>query len=284
MNTAHNLRVVHDLDDPQQPDDTLTALQRGADPADPTEHDTDVADWRAETIATQWEPESQLVGALMWLPAACVRRILELVPDTAIWRPMNRWAYELIRSLVDDARDPDPVTVLARGKTQPAADALQPDQPPTPERHKRLALLPGRSLHQHRDSGRRGKLRPRCPRRGLPARLPRTRNPHAAARRNRHRQRRSHRTIHANPRRAGRTVALLRSRRQTRMGHTLICRGQTATAPRRARHRDRRPRRRRRRRQQDPDPRPISLGCTRLDRNPARPLCSPGWQASEVVR
>lgn len=140
MNTAHNLRVVHDLDDPQQPADTLTALQRGAGPADPTEHDTDVVDWRAETIATQWEPESQLVGALMWLPAACVRRILELVPDTAIWRPMNRWAYELIRSLVDDARDPDPVTVLARGKTQPAADALQPDQPPTPERHKRLAL------------------------------------------------------------------------------------------------------------------------------------------------
>jgi hypothetical protein len=93
MNTAHNLRVVHDLDDPQQLDDTLTALQRGAGPADPTEHDTDVADWRAETIATQLEPESQLVGALMWLPAACVRRILELVPDTAIWRPMNRWAY-----------------------------------------------------------------------------------------------------------------------------------------------------------------------------------------------
>ena len=103
MNTAHNLRVVHDLDDPQQLDDTLTALQRGAGPADPTEHDTDVADWRAETIATQWEPESQLVGALMWLPAACVRRILELVPDTAIWRPMNRWAYVMYSRTVFDS-------------------------------------------------------------------------------------------------------------------------------------------------------------------------------------
>jgi replicative DNA helicase len=48
--------------------------------------------------------------------------------------------YELIRALVDDGRDPDPVTALARGKHQPAADALQPDQSPTPERHKRLAL------------------------------------------------------------------------------------------------------------------------------------------------
>jgi hypothetical protein len=53
---------------------------------------------------------------------------------------MNRWAYELIRALVDDGRDPDPVTVLARAKHQPAADALTPNQPPAPERHHRLAL------------------------------------------------------------------------------------------------------------------------------------------------
>ena len=68
MSTARNLQVVPD--DPQQPADTL---QRGADPAEPASNDTDFTDWRAETIATQWEPENQLTGALMWMPAARVR-------------------------------------------------------------------------------------------------------------------------------------------------------------------------------------------------------------------
>ena len=140
MTTARNLQIVPNPGDPQQPADPPVALQRGADPAGLASSDTDFTDWRAETIATQWEPESQLVGALLWMPAARARPILELVPDPAIWRPMNRWAYELVRAIVDDGRDPDPVTVLARGKHQPAADALQPDQPPTPQRHKRLAL------------------------------------------------------------------------------------------------------------------------------------------------
>jgi replicative DNA helicase len=48
--------------------------------------------------------------------------------------------YELIRALVDKGRDPDPVTVLAQAKHQPAADALTPRQPPAPEQLHRLAL------------------------------------------------------------------------------------------------------------------------------------------------
>jgi len=71
--------------------------------------------WRGETVAVQWEPESQLVGALMWLPAARVR-------------PMTRWVYEIIRKLVADGRDPDPVAVLARAGHQAAAQALAPDR------------------------------------------------------------------------------------------------------------------------------------------------------------
>jgi hypothetical protein len=124
MNTAHNLRVVHDPDD--QDPETLGALQRGAGPADPTEHNTDGADWRAETIATQLEPESQLIGALMWLPAACVRRILELVPDTAIWRPMNRWAYVMYsRTLFASPTDGTFGGRLRRWTVSPANPRLQ---------------------------------------------------------------------------------------------------------------------------------------------------------------
>jgi hypothetical protein len=65
------------------------ALHLIAEP-DHSEPDTD---WRSETLAAQWEPESQLVGALLWMPASRALPILELVPDTAIWRPMNRWVY-----------------------------------------------------------------------------------------------------------------------------------------------------------------------------------------------
>lgn len=110
------------------------------DPADAVAPIESGDEWRGEAVAAQWEPESQLIGALMWLPAARVRPILEIVPDTAIWGPMNRWAYEIIRALVDDGRNPDPVTVLARAKHHAAGDALHTDRPPTPGQHHRLAL------------------------------------------------------------------------------------------------------------------------------------------------
>ena len=50
-----------------------------------------------KNVLRQWDPESQLVGALMHLPAAQVAPILNLVPDSAIWRPETRWAVRYVR-------------------------------------------------------------------------------------------------------------------------------------------------------------------------------------------
>jgi replicative DNA helicase len=123
MTTAHRapLQVV--------PDDQVDDAD-----IDPTD------EWRGESIATQWDPENQLIGALMWMRSTRARTFLELIPDAAIWRPMNRWAYEIIRHLVDAGRDPDPVTVLAHAGQHPATQALHPDQAPTPGQHHRLAM------------------------------------------------------------------------------------------------------------------------------------------------
>jgi replicative DNA helicase len=78
---------------------------------------------RDETIARQWDPEAQLVGALMHLSAAQGDPILKLVPDSAIWRPATRWAMELIRYLVAQNADPDPVTVLHTARRRGPVDA-----------------------------------------------------------------------------------------------------------------------------------------------------------------
>ncbi|HYB39479.1 MAG TPA: hypothetical protein VEF72_29640 [Mycobacterium sp.] len=99
-------------------------LEMVPDP-DTDEPDVGVDDWRAETVLRQWDPERQLIGALMWLTAAQARPVLELVPDTAIWRPMTRWAYEIIRSLVAAGRDPNAVIVLRTAASQPPADDIR---------------------------------------------------------------------------------------------------------------------------------------------------------------
>jgi replicative DNA helicase len=98
------------------------------------------SDSRPESVVRQWEPEHQLLGALMHLSAARATPLLVLVPDHAIHHPMTRWAYELIRALVDSGRDPDPVAVLAAGRRQPARAALDPQHAPSPSQHHRLAL------------------------------------------------------------------------------------------------------------------------------------------------
>lgn len=97
-------------------------------------------DWRTTTVIDQYSPEHQLIGSLMWLPADAARPLLDLVPDTAIWRPQTRWALELIRRVVEEGKTPTPPTVLAAGTRHAANDALNPDQPPTAEQHRRLAL------------------------------------------------------------------------------------------------------------------------------------------------
>ncbi len=97
-------------------------------------------DWRAQSVIDQYSPEHQLVGSLLWLGIDEARYLLDLVPDTAIWRPQTRWAYELIRRAVDSGDTPTPPAVLALGRRQSAYDSLDPGQPPTAERHRQLSL------------------------------------------------------------------------------------------------------------------------------------------------
>jgi LmbE family N-acetylglucosaminyl deacetylase len=89
--------------------------------------DTAAPGWRAETTLRQWDPEAQLVGALLHLPAARVAPILALVPDAAIWHPDHRWAYEIVRHLVDAGADPDPVVVLRTARHRPPSDGGHSD-------------------------------------------------------------------------------------------------------------------------------------------------------------
>ena len=120
MNTTRNLQVVPEPDDNVAPADVVT--------------------WRGEIVAAQWEAEHQLVGALLWLPAVIARPTLEMVPDHAITDPLTRWAYELIRGVVDAGNDPTPPAVLAAARQQPARDALEPNRPPTAQPLHRIAM------------------------------------------------------------------------------------------------------------------------------------------------
>lgn len=108
---------------------------------DPAEDVVDLdSEWRSQTVVDEYSPEHQFIGALMWLSANEARPFLELVPRSAIWRPLTRWAYELISAVVDEGADPTPVKVLAAGRRHAARDALKPDLPPSPNQHKHLAL------------------------------------------------------------------------------------------------------------------------------------------------
>jgi replicative DNA helicase len=100
----------------------------------------DVDDWRTEAIIDEYSAEHQLIGSLMWLSADATRSLLEMVPDNAIWRPQTRWAYELIRRVVEAGDTPTPPTVLAAGRRHAAGDALDPTAAPTPTQHRRLAM------------------------------------------------------------------------------------------------------------------------------------------------
>jgi replicative DNA helicase len=93
-----------------------------------------------ETPLPQWDCEAQLVGALLHLPAIQAVSVLELVPDSAIWQPDNRWAYELIGYLVAEGRDPNPVLVLATARHRPPADAARPNRPVSSRRHHQFAV------------------------------------------------------------------------------------------------------------------------------------------------
>lgn len=128
MTAAHQRRAA--LEVVPDPDESAAAVE------------PDVAgdDWRAETVIDQYSAEHQLIGSLMWLSADTAQPLLDLVPDTAIWRPTTRWAYELIRRVVDEGNTPTPPAVLAAGRRHAPSDALEPAQCPTATQHRHLAL------------------------------------------------------------------------------------------------------------------------------------------------
>ena len=100
----------------------------------------DVNAYLAESVVLQWQSEHQFIGALLYLTVDEARPLVDLVPDSAIGKPVARWAYELIRRLVDGGDKPDPVSVLTAGKCHSARNALRPEQQPTDQRQRALAL------------------------------------------------------------------------------------------------------------------------------------------------
>jgi len=79
------------------------------------------AEWRSETVIDGCSPEHQYVGSLMWLTGEQARPWLELVPDTAIWRPQTRWAYVMYRrTLFSKRARPAPEARLRRLSAVPA--------------------------------------------------------------------------------------------------------------------------------------------------------------------
>jgi hypothetical protein len=88
----------------------------------------------------RWDAQRQYVGSLMTQPAGAAAALLALVPDDAIADPLTRWIYELIRAVVGEGRDPHPVCVLHRARSQPAAQALYPEDPPRPRDVHRLTM------------------------------------------------------------------------------------------------------------------------------------------------
>jgi replicative DNA helicase len=103
-----------------------------------SDNDTESSARSAERIAKQWDPEAQLVGALMHLSAAEADPVLKLVTDSAIWQPDNRWAMEVIRHLVTRNADPDPVAVLHTARSRGPTDTGA--APVSPRRHHRFAV------------------------------------------------------------------------------------------------------------------------------------------------
>ncbi|WP_273735453.1 hypothetical protein [Mycolicibacterium septicum] len=103
-------------------------------------HDIDVGHAETDSDLRQFAAEHQYVGALLYLSAEQARPLLELVPDTAINRPVTRWAYELIRFLIEQDRPADPVSVLAAGRHRAAAQALDPRSVPSARQLHELAM------------------------------------------------------------------------------------------------------------------------------------------------
>ena len=102
--------------------------------------DTDPQDWRTPTAIDQFRPEHQFIGSLLWLGGDAAQPLLDLVPSEAIWDPQTRWAYELIRRVVDAGNTPTPPAVLAAGRRHAATEALDSATAPNSDRLAHLSL------------------------------------------------------------------------------------------------------------------------------------------------
>ncbi len=138
-------------------------------------------DWRATSVIDQWTPEHQLIGALMWLTAEQARPILELVPDTAIWRPMHPMGLRDHSRVVVDGRE-TPTRCWCCAAAGPAAlrawrlgRTIEPDADRGSNRmrrHRDLALhLASTPTPQDHHPAAAGDYARRSPRRGLPEKL-----------------------------------------------------------------------------------------------------------------
>lgn len=96
---------------------TRSAAAENLRPVPELETDVDVVGELADeveyrTVVARLEPETNLVGLLMRLPAAEVAEVLELLHDDDVERPLARAILTVIRMLVAEGRAPDPVAVV----------------------------------------------------------------------------------------------------------------------------------------------------------------------------
>lgn len=94
---------------------------------------------KSPVTANPCHAEDQFIGSLMWLGCHHALALIELVPATAIWQPIARWAYELVATTVANGHDPTPVAVKAVGRHRRAHDAIAADRPPTARQQQHLA-------------------------------------------------------------------------------------------------------------------------------------------------
>jgi hypothetical protein len=83
------------------------------------------------------EHEQRLIGALMYVDADDAHAVLDLVPDAAFHDATGRWAYQLIRAVVGDDQDVDPINILVAGRHRGADGS---SRTPTPHQQHQLAL------------------------------------------------------------------------------------------------------------------------------------------------
>lgn len=78
-------------------------------------------DTPAAAPESHWQPEQQFIGALLHLDVPACAELVDLVPTTAIWTPIARWAFELIATLTAAGTRPEPIAILALARRQPPA-------------------------------------------------------------------------------------------------------------------------------------------------------------------